>query len=133
MNPAIEPSEGWLVLTRIIPPTKVAMATLRTRAIGSLSLRMTTAISLTITSNIVTTEAKAIRRDTDGLSRPMRKMKYKPYATYGICSISIKTSTRIDENVIRRALLRRWGVGWRSCQMRCSHGVGFGNEKSLNI
>src|ERR1700722_16586141 len=52
---------------------------------------------------------------------------------YGICSTSIKTSTTTDENVIRRALLRRSGVGWRSCQMRSSHGVGFGNEKSLNI
>src|ERR1700692_1302545 len=52
---------------------------------------------------------------------------------YGICSTSINTSTRMDANVIRRELLRRPGVGWRSCQTRCSHGVGFGNEKSLTI
>src|ERR1700680_866992 len=52
---------------------------------------------------------------------------------YGICSTSIKTSTRMDANVIRRVLLRRPGVGWRSCQMRRSHGVEFGDEKSLTI
>src|ERR1700733_1326679 len=133
MNPMAPPSEGRLVLTRIIPPMKVIAATLRTRAIGSLSLAMTTPISAGIRIVIDTTRTKAVRRDTEGLSRPIRKMKYKPYAMYGICSSSIKTSTRMDASVMRREVLRRPGVGWRSCQIRCSQGVRSGSEKSLTI
>src|ERR1700756_1748449 len=52
---------------------------------------------------------------------------------YGICSTSIKTSTRMDANVIRRAIPRRPGVGWRSCRTRCSHEVDSWNEKPSNI
>jgi hypothetical protein len=74
MKPKITANPGVVVDTRNIPARKPAPAIPSTRAIGSLSVRMTTASTALIAAVTVISERTAERKETAGESRPMRKM-----------------------------------------------------------
>lgn len=63
---------------QLLKQAQERIGTLRTRAIGSLSLRMTTHISAATTSDMVTSVKIPDRIEMEGLSRPIRKSAYKP-------------------------------------------------------
>src|ERR1700679_2657216 len=102
-----------------MPARKVTTDTLSRRAIGSLSETMTTASSTTIAATTAKKEKMLERKDTDGLSLPIRKMKYRPIEINGICKTSNRISASTEASTIRSALLRRPGAGCRSCQSFC--------------
>src|SRR5260370_7107367 len=101
MNPHVTPLLGTVVARITIPARKVTAATLRTRDIGLLSVRMTTASSVATAAHSVRTDTMPPRKDTEGESRPRRKTIYKPKAAEGICHVIKRINVRVVARPIR--------------------------------
>ncbi len=110
------PSIGTVVPAASKPPRKLIAATLSTRAIGSLSVKITTPSSIA-TATIKGTMAKVVRRETAGLSRSIRKTKYRANEAKGTCKISRASKVRMVASTMRSVAFKRPGVGCRSRQI----------------
>ncbi len=118
IKPKLEASAGTVLDNMIIPATKVTPATPRTRAMGSLSVRMTIASTVLMLATSVSRMKMLERNETAGESRPTRKTKYIPSPANGMRSVMIRRSVMTEASTIRSAPFQRPGVGSRSCQRR---------------
>src|SRR5580692_9970408 len=105
-----------------MPAKEPTAASPRTRAMGSLSVRMTIPSSVATAASRGTRE-KIERKETAGLSRPTMKTKYKATEANGACRMSKASSVRTVESTMRSVPLKRPGVGCRSSQARPAQAV----------
>src|SRR5690242_21128799 len=93
-KPNMTPMVGTMVEVMIIPAMKAIRATLTTRAMGSLSVTITTASWTATASDADTNATIPDRRDNAGDSRATRKMKYKAKATIGTHKVTNKITAK---------------------------------------
>jgi hypothetical protein len=117
-KPNMTPILGTVVDVMIIPAMKAIRATLKTRAMGSLSVTITTASWTATASDADTSATTPDRRDTAGDSRASRKMKYNAKAPAGTRKAITRITVRTVAKTIRKVMPSRPGVGCKSCQNR---------------
>ena len=121
MKPNVEPSAGSVLDNMNIPATNVTIATLSTRAIGSLSVAITTPSATATDAASVRSDNKPDRKETAGESRPTRNTKYMLSPRKGMRSVISRSSAITEASTMRSELLQRPGVGSRSCWNRSIH------------